>query len=336
MSNYTKEKKYLLEVKNLKKYFISSKGLMSKNRQVTKAVDGVSFFLKKGETLGIVGESGCGKSTTGNMIIRILDPTSGEIFFDGKNILKLNEREMGKIKKDIQMVFQDPFSSLNPRMRVFDIIAEPLRTHKIAKGKELRKEVLQLMETVGLDKSYSTRFPHEFSGGQRQRIGIARALALKPRLIICDEPVSALDVSIQAQILNLLIDLQRKFDLTFLFIAHGIPAVKYISDRIAVMYMGEIVEMAEKNELFKRTSHPYTTGLISSVPIPDPELRNCKEVMVMEDRVITNLEAQTGCKFYNRCPFGTEKCINEKPQLIELYSEHYVACHYPMSETTTT
>lgn len=333
MSNYTENSPYLLEVKGLKKHFTSRNGLFGKNKQVTKAVDGVNFFLKKGETLGIVGESGCGKSTTGNMILRVFEPTDGQIFFEGTDILELNEREMGKIRKDIQMVFQDPFSSLNPRMRVFDIIAEPLRTHKVVKGKELREEVLRLMETVGLDRSYSTRFPHEFSGGQRQRIGIARALALKPRLIICDEPVSALDVSIQAQILNLLIDLQRKFDLTFLFIAHGIPAVKYISDRIAVMYMGEIVEMAEKDELFKRIAHPYTSGLISSVPIPDPELRNRKEGLLMDDRVNTSVINEEGCKFYNRCPFGTEKCLNEKPQLVELYPEHYVACHHPMTET---
>lgn len=322
---------YLLKVERLKMYFPISSGMFGKSKQFLKAVDGVDFFVKKGETLGIVGESGCGKSTTGNTILRLLEPTEGKIIFEGKDITKLSNREMQKIRKDIQMVFQDPFSSLNPRMRVFDIIAEPLRTHHLAKGKELENRIYELMETVGLDRSYSKRFPHEFSGGQRQRIGIARALALKPKLIICDEPVSALDVSIQAQILNLLLELQKKFGLTYIFIAHGIPAVKYISNRIAVMYMGEIVELASKEDLFSHAMHPYTSGLISAVPVPDPTLRDRKNRVIIEDDLPDQTNIPAGCKFYSRCPFRTEKCKLEKPVFREASNRHFVACHYPLS-----
>lgn len=325
-----KASEYLLQVEGLKKYFPSSSGLFGKSKQYLKAVDGIDFYVKKGETLGIVGESGCGKSTTGNTILRLIEPTEGKIIFEGKDITKFSEREMQKIRKNIQMVFQDPFSSLNPRMRVFDIIAEPLRTHKVAKGVELEDKIYELMETVGLDRSYAKRFPHEFSGGQRQRIGIARALALKPKLIICDEPVSALDVSIQAQILNLLLELQKKFDLTYIFIAHGIPAVKYISDRIAVMYMGEMVEMASKDELFSHTMHPYTSGLISAVPVPDPTLRDRKNTVILEDDLLDQTILPHGCRFYSRCPFGREKCKEEKPAFQEIRQGHYIACHYPL------
>ncbi|MBU8919167.1 ATP-binding cassette domain-containing protein [Bacillus sp. FJAT-29953] len=321
----------LLKVEGLKMHFPTSSGFFGKQKQFVKAVDGVDFFVNKGETLGIVGESGCGKSTTGNMLLRLLEPTEGKIIFEGKDITQLSNREMQKIRKDIQMVFQDPFSSLNPRMRVFDIIAEPLRTHHLAKGKELENRIYELMEIVGLDRTYAKRFPHEFSGGQRQRIGIARALALKPKLIICDEPVSALDVSIQAQILNLLIELQKKFDLTYIFIAHGIPAVKYISNRIAVMYMGEIVELASKEELFNKTMHPYTTGLISAVPVPDPTLRERKNRVIIEDDLPDQTDISNGCKFYSRCPFKTEKCKMEKPQLKEARNGHFVSCHFPLS-----
>ncbi|MET3696948.1 peptide/nickel transport system ATP-binding protein [Bacillus oleivorans] len=321
----------LLKVEGLKKYFPTSSSLFGKTKQFLKAVDGVDFYVKKGETLGIVGESGCGKSTTGNTIIRLLEPTEGKIIFDGKDITKLPERELQKIRKDIQMVFQDPFSSLNPRMRVFDIIAEPLRTHKVAKGKELEEQIYELMETVGLDRSFANRYPHEFSGGQRQRIGIARALALKPKLIICDEPVSALDVSIQAQILNLLIELQKKFELTYIFIAHGIPAVKYISDRIAVMYMGEVVELSSKEELFSHTMHPYTSGLISAVPVPDPTLRDRKNRVILEDDLPDQTNMPQGCRFYSRCPFAAERCKHEKPEFNEVKPNHFVACHYPLS-----
>lgn len=328
--NLKKENETLLEIEGLKKYFPIFSGLFRKTKQYIKAVDGINLIVKKGETLGIVGESGCGKSTTGNTILRLLEPTEGKIIFEGSDITKLSERGMQKIRKNIQMVFQDPFSSLNPRMRVFDIIAEPLRTHKVAKGRELEQTVYELMETVGLDRSFSGRYPHEFSGGQRQRIGIARALALKPKLIICDEPVSALDVSIQAQILNLLMDLQRKFNLTYIFIGHGIPAVKYISDRIAVMYMGEVVELSSKEDLFKHTLHPYTSGLIASVPIPDPTLRDRKEQYILEDDLPEQTNLPTGCRFYPRCPFGTEKCKVEKPQFRKVREEHFVACHHPL------
>ncbi|UII55660.1 ATP-binding cassette domain-containing protein [Cytobacillus spongiae] len=321
---------YLLKIEGLKKYFSSSTGMFQKSHHHVKAVDGIDLFVKKGETLGIVGESGCGKSTTGNLILRLLEPTGGKVIFEGKDLTTLSHREMQKVRKDIQMVFQDPFSSLNPRMRVFDIIAEPLRTHKVYKGKQLGNEVYELMETVGLDRSFAKRFPHEFSGGQRQRIGIARALALKPKLIVCDEPVSALDVSIQAQILNLLIDLQKKFELTYIFIAHGIPAVKYISDRIAVMYMGEVVEVASKEELFSHTLHPYTSGLVSAVPLPDPTLREREDRLILEDDLPTHMDDLIGCRFYSRCPFGTEKCKNERPVLKEIRQNHYAACHYPV------
>lgn len=334
MTVVEKEKRtddYLLKVEGLKKYFPASTSLFGKTKQFLKAVDGVDFYVKKGETLGIVGESGCGKSTTGNTILRLLEPTEGNIIFEGKDITKLSDRDMQKIRKDIQMVFQDPFSSLNPRMRVFDIIAEPLRTHKVSKGKELEEQIYELMETVGLDRTYANRFPHEFSGGQRQRIGIARALALKPKLIICDEPVSALDVSIQAQILNLLLELQKKFDLTYIFIAHGIPAVKYISDRIAVMYMGEVVELASKEELFSHTMHPYTSGLISAVPVPDPTLRDRKNRVMLEDDLPDQMNMPQGCRFYSRCPFSKDKCKEEKPEFIEVKENHFVACHYPLS-----
>ncbi|WP_090236724.1 oligopeptide/dipeptide ABC transporter ATP-binding protein [Fictibacillus solisalsi] len=320
----------LLRIEGLKKYFPIPSGLFGKSKQFLKAVDGVDLFVKKGETLGIVGESGCGKSTTGNTILRLLEPTEGKIVFEGKDITRLSERGMQKIRKDIQMVFQDPFSSLNPRMRVFDIIAEPLRTHKAAKGRVLEEKIFELMETVGLDRSFVRRYPHEFSGGQRQRIGIARALALKPKLIICDEPVSALDVSIQAQILNLLLELQKKFNLTYIFIAHGIPAVKYISDRIAVMYMGEVVELAGKEELFSHTMHPYTSGLISAVPLPDPTLRERNNRILLEEDFPDQTNLPKGCRFYSRCPFRKDKCKEEKPLFREVRKEHVVSCHYPI------
>lgn len=322
---------YLLKVQGLKKHYPVSSGFLGKTKQSLKAVDGIDFYLKKGETLGIVGESGCGKSTTGNAIMRLIEPTSGKVTFEGKDLIQVSKKEIQKVRRNIQMIFQDPFSSLNPRMKVFDIIAEPLRTHGIAKGNELKEIVYDLIETVGLDRSIAKRYPHEFSGGQRQRIGIARAVALRPKLIICDEPVSALDVSIQAQILNLLINLQRKFDLTYIFIGHGIPAVKYISDRIAVMYMGEIVEITSKANLFNATKHPYTEGLISAVPIPNPKLRNQQDRIVIENDMPDQIDLPKGCRFYSRCPFGTEKCQDERPNLREVSEDHFVACHFPLN-----
>lgn len=329
-----KEEQYLLEVKGLKKYFDITEGWFAKEKQYLKAVDGIDLKVKAGETLGIVGESGCGKSTTGNVIMRLLDPTDGEILFDGIDLRQLSPEEMRKQRVNIQMIFQDPFSSLNPRMRVFDLIAEPLRTHKVAKGKELEKQVYELMDVVGLDRTYARRFPHEFSGGQRQRIGIARALALKPKLIICDEPVSALDVSIQSQILNLLSKLQKEYNLTYLFIAHGLPVVKHISDRIAVMYLGKVVELATKEQLFTRPLHPYTEALLSAVPIPDPTLRDKKNRVILEGDMPSPANPPSGCRFHTRCPYTTDKCKQETPELSERNPEHFVACHYPLENGT--
>ncbi len=326
----TKEK-YLLEVKGLKKSFDVSEGWFKRKKQYLRAVDGVDLFVKEGETLGIVGESGCGKSTTGNLIMHLLEPTEGEIIFDGMNLSQLSSEELRKKRVDIQMIFQDPFSSLNPRMRVFDLIAEPLRTHRVAQGKKLEEMVLELMDVVGLDRSYSRRYPHEFSGGQRQRIGIARAIALKPKLVVCDEPVSALDVSIQSQILNLLVKLQKEFNLTFIFIAHGLPAVKHISDRIAVMYLGQVVELATKEQLFKRPMHPYTEGLLSAVPIPDPTLRDKKNRVVLEGDMPSPANPPSGCRFHTRCPYAEAKCKEDLPKLTEKEEGHYVACHYPLN-----
>lgn len=322
----------LLEVINLKKYFDVTEGILKGERQYLKAVDGVNLSIKKGETLGIVGESGCGKSTTGHLIMNMLEPTEGKVIFDGVELNKLSKREMREKRKDIQMIFQDPFSSLNPRMKVFDIVAEPLVTHGVARGRQLREQVYELLDVVGLDKSYASRYPHEFSGGQRQRIGIARAIALRPKLIVCDEPVSALDVSIQSQILNLLVKLQQEFNLTYVFIGHGLPAVKHISDQIAVMYLGRIVEMAYKDELFKQPMHPYTEGLISSVPIPDPTLRGKREKVILEGDIPSPVNPPSGCHFHTRCPFATEKCRTVIPEFKEKREGHFVACHYPLRE----
>jgi peptide/nickel transport system ATP-binding protein len=324
------QEKYLLEVKGLKKNFDVSEGWFKRKKQYLRAVDGVDLYVKEGETLGIVGESGCGKSTTGNLIMHLLGPTEGEIIFDGVNLSTLTPEELRKKRADIQMIFQDPFSSLNPRMRVFDIIVEPLITHNVAKGKELEEMVYELMDVVGLDRSYARRYPHEFSGGQRQRIGIARAIALKPKLVVCDEPVSALDVSIQSQILNLLVKLQKEFNLTFIFIAHGLPAVKHISDRIAVMYLGQVVELATKEQLFQRPMHPYTEGLLAAVPVPDPTLRDIKQRVVLEGDMPSPANPPSGCRFHTRCPYVDVKCKEEVPKLVEQESGHHVACHNPL------
>ncbi|MEG0875620.1 MAG: ATP-binding cassette domain-containing protein [Oscillospiraceae bacterium] len=320
---------YLLEVNQLKTYFNNGHGL-GKNKKALKAVDGISFKLKHGETLGIVGESGCGKSTAGNTIIRLLEPTEGEIIFEGRDIAKLSDKELRPLRKDIQMIFQDPVSSLNPRMRVKNIIAEPLVTHKICKKAELEEEVFRLMDVVGLPREYADRYPHEFSGGQRQRIGIARALALKPKLIICDEPVSALDVSIQAQILNLLAKLQKDFGLAYIFIAHGLPTVKHISNRVAVMYLGKIVEMATKEQIFSSPMHPYSVGLMSAVPIPDPIYRNDDDKALLEGDMPSPTNLPEGCRFHPRCKFCRELCKSEAPELRDMGEGHMVACHFPL------
>ncbi|ASV66944.1 peptide ABC transporter substrate-binding protein [Cytobacillus kochii] len=327
-----KDMTVILSVRGLKKYFDVTEGWWKKEKQYLKAVDHISFDVNDGETLGIVGESGCGKSTTGNLIMQLLEKTEGEIIFQGVDLSTLSKQELRKKRAEMQMIFQDPFSSLNPRMKVFDIIAEPLLTHLNLSSERLKEEVLSLMDQVGLDRSYIHRYPHEFSGGQRQRIGIARAIALKPKLIICDEPVSALDVSIQSQILNLMSKLQKELRLTFIFIAHGLPAVKYISDKIAVMYLGKIVELTTKEKLFSKPLHPYTEGLLSAVPLPDPMLRNKKEGVILEGDIPSPTNIPSGCRFHPRCPHAQEKCKKEEPTFIAHEEEHYVACHFPLKE----
>lgn len=324
------QEKYLLEVKDLKMAFPAGGGFLKKNRQYVHAVDGVSFQLRQGETLGIVGESGCGKSTIGNLIIRLLKETGGRIVFDGHDITAMSAREFKPLRREMQMVFQDPFSSLNPRKKVFDIIAEPYHIQTKMSGREIRKNVEYMMELVGLDKSYQTRYPHEFSGGQRQRIGIARALALKPKLVICDEPVSALDVSIQAQILNLLKDLQEELGLTYIFIAHGLPTVQYISDRIAVMYLGKIMELAPEQDLFAHTLHPYTEELLSAIPVEDPTKRDTEDKPILEGDLPSPLHLPKGCRFCARCKYAQAVCQEREPELKEALPGHYVCCHFPL------
>jgi oligopeptide transport system ATP-binding protein len=320
--------KPLLEVRNLKKYYPIKKGIVSRTVGHVKAVDGVNFTVSPGETLGLVGESGCGKSTTGRAIVRLEDLTEGEVVFDGKQLSSLSKGDMRKLRTDLQIIFQDPYSSLNPRKRIGDLISEPLKAHKLAEGEAIDRKVSDILEIVGLTKQHKSRYPHEFSGGQRQRIGIARALILNPKLIICDEPVSALDVSIQAQVLNLLKDLQKDFSLTYIFIAHGLGAIKYISDRIAVMYLGKIVEVATTKELFKNPRHPYTKALLSAYPVPNPHLRN-REQVVIEGDVPSPANPPSGCAFHTRCPLAQDICRQESPVLEG--TDHPVACHFPLS-----
>ncbi|SEN56969.1 ABC transporter ATP-binding protein [Lihuaxuella thermophila] len=316
---------YILEVKNLSKHFPIKGGLMRRTVGYVKAVDNVSFSVKKGETFGLVGESGCGKSTTGRTILRLMEPTSGEVIFDGKNIAALTRKELRKARRDLQMVFQDPYASLNPQMTVGEIIEEPLRVHGIYSPAERKVKVKELMETVGLNQSYIDRYPHEFSGGQRQRIGIARALSLQPKLIVADEPVSALDVSIQSQVVNLMEDLQEQFGLTYIFIAHDLSVVKHISDRVGVMYLGRMVEVGPKQKLYEQPAHPYTEALLSAVPIPNPKAR--RERIVLKGDVPSPANPPQGCAFHPRCPKAFDRCKAERPELIHLGGEHYVACH---------
>ena len=327
------DQEYLLEVKHLKKYFRSGSRLFAskKRSQMVRAVDDVSFSIKPGQTLGVVGESGCGKSTTGNTIIRLLEKTDGQVFFQGQEISALSKKEMDAVRPNIQMIFQDPYSSLNPRMRVFDIIAEPLRTHHVCKSQEeLRQRVLEMMTVVGLQPDHAYRYPHEFSGGQRQRIGIARALALRPKLIICDEPVSSLDVSIQAQVLNLLAKLQKEFNLSYIFIAHGLPTVKHVSDRIAVMYLGQLVELADTEELFSSPCHPYTEGLLAAVPIPDPALRKQRKGVQLKGDLPSPVNPPSACRFHTRCAHCQQICSQQVPEWREIRPGHFVACHFPL------
>ena len=315
----------LLEVRNLKKYFPIKTGILSRTIGDVRAVDGVTLTLERGETLGLVGESGCGKTTVGRSILRLIEPTSGQVTFNSQNLLALDREQMRQVRASLQIIFQDPFSSLDPRMSVGQIIAEPIRNHLKASRAEMRDRVAYLMEKVGLHPEQMSRYPHEFSGGQRQRIGIARALALNPMAIICDEPVSALDVSIQAQVINLLVQLQEEMDLSYLFIAHDLSVVEHISDRVAVMYLGRIVELATDRELYQNPQHPYTQALMSAVPVPDPGIR--KQRILLEGDVPSPLNPPSGCAFHTRCAERDEACTHEEPTLRDLGDGHWVSCH---------
>ncbi|GMB09307.1 oligopeptide transport system ATP-binding protein [Thermolongibacillus altinsuensis] len=315
----------LLRVERLKKYFPITSGIFGKQVGQVKAVDDLSFTVYKGETLGIVGESGCGKSTTGRMLLRLIEPTEGSILFEDQEITRLSKSELRKVRREMQMIFQDPFASLNPRHTVEKILEEPLIVHGIGSKQERKKKVQEMLEVVGLSSYHAKRYPHQFSGGQRQRIGIARALMTRPKLIIADEPVSALDVSIQAQVLNLLEDLQKEFGLTYIFIAHDLGVVRHISDRVGVMYLGRMVELAESENLYNNPKHPYTKALLSAVPIPDPEYKQEKQLLVGDLPSPSN--PPTGCAFHTRCDACMEICKTVKPELKEVEEGHYVACH---------
>ncbi|MGB2991986.1 MAG: dipeptide ABC transporter ATP-binding protein [Paenisporosarcina sp.] len=315
----------LLRVEGLKKYFPIRKGLLSRVSGHVKAVDDVSFYVNKGETLGIVGESGCGKSTTGRMLMRLLEPSEGKVFFDGKELTSISNDDMRKARREIQMVFQDPYASLNPRHTIEKILEEPLIVHGIGDSKERKKKVRDFLEIVGLSSYHAKRYPHQFSGGQRQRIGIARALMTNPKLIIADEPVSALDVSIQAQVLNLMQDLQKELNLTYIFIAHDLGVVRHISDRVGVMYLGKMVEVAVSEKLYDKPLHPYTQALLSAVPVPDPNF--VREQILIKGDIPSPSNPPSGCTFHTRCPFKMDVCTKIVPKLEELESGHSVACH---------
>lgn len=315
----------LLEVKNLKKYFPIHGGILGKRIGEVRAVDNVSFQVKEGEILGIVGESGCGKSTTGKSILRLIEPTEGEVWFEGNEVTTLSSEEMRKLRRNMQIIFQDPYASLNPRHTVEKIIGEPLFVHGMKSTEERKKRVRELLEVVGLSAYHATRYPHQFSGGQRQRIGIARALANNPKLIICDEPVSALDVSVQSQILNLMEDLRDEFNLTYIFIAHDLSVVKHISDRVGVMYLGRMVELADKDELYDNPKHPYTQALLSAVPDPDPDIE--KERIILQGDVPSPANPPTGCAFHTRCPAAIDICSKARPTFDPVSNHHFVACH---------
>lgn len=318
--------KNILDIKDLKVYFPIKGELIPKKVAYVKAVDGISFTIKQGETLGLVGESGCGKSTTGRAILRLVESKEGQILFEDKDILKMSKKDLNIARKDMQLVFQDPFASLNPRNTVKKTLEEVLYVHKYGDKNKREKRAEELIELVGLSKKYLDRFPHEFSGGQRQRIVIARALAVEPKFIICDEPVSALDVSVQSQVLNLLESLQKNLDLTYLFISHDLSVVKHISDRIAVMYLGKIVEIASSDDLFKNPFHPYTKALLSSVPVYDPDIK--KEIIFLEGEIPSPINPPLGCRFHTRCPFVQDICIEKEPILRQVGEDHIVACHF--------
>ena len=318
----------LLRVENLKMHFPIYRGVFQRQVGAVLAVDGISFDVRRGETLGLVGESGCGKSTTGRAILQLYKPTAGQVHFEGVDLIKLRGEELRHMRRKMQMIFQDPYASLNPRMTVEQIVGEPLIVHSAATGKEIHERVENLLGLVGLNPAFATRYPHEFSGGQRQRIGVARALALQPSFIICDEPISALDVSIQAQVVNLLEELQEQFNLTYLFIAHDLSMVRHISKRVAVMYLGMIVELTTRDELYLNPLHPYTQALLSAVPIPDPVVAAQRQRIILEGDVPSPANPPSGCRFRTRCPIAESICAEKQPEFRELKSGHFVACHF--------
>jgi oligopeptide transport system ATP-binding protein len=325
MSNATADT--ILRVEDLKMHFPIYRGVFQRQVGAVHAVDGISFDVFRGETLGLVGESGCGKSTTGRAILQLYKPTAGEVHFEGVDLIKLRGEELRHMRRKVQMIFQDPYASLNPRMTVEQIVGEPLLVHNAATGKEIHERVEHLLELVGLNPAFATRYPHEFSGGQRQRIGVARALALQPSFIICDEPISALDVSIQAQVVNLLEELQGQFNLTYLFIAHDLSMVRHISHRVAVMYLGVIVEMTSRDELYLNPLHPYTEALLSAVPVPDPLADTQRKRIILEGDVPSPVNPPSGCRFRTRCPIADTICAESRPEFREVKPGHFVACH---------
>jgi len=322
------EKEVILHVEDLVMHFPIKRGVIQRTVGYVHAVDGVTFDVFRGETLGLVGESGCGKTTTGRTILQLYKATGGKVIFEGKDLVQLKSEEMRQARRQIQMIFQDPYASLNPRMTVEEIIGEPLLVHNMAHGKEIRKRVKELLELVGLNPAYVDRYPHEFSGGQRQRIGVARSLALKPDLIVCDEPISALDVSIQAQVVNLLEDLQKEIGLTYLFIAHDLSMVRHISNRVIVMYLGVFVELADRTTLYENPLHPYSIALLSAVPIPDPKVEEKRKRIILEGDVPSPINPPSGCRFRTRCPLAQAICAEERPEWKEVEPDHFVACHF--------
>ena len=324
------ENQVLLETKDLRKYFSGKKGLFNLNPPVVKAVDDINLTIHKGETLGLVGESGCGKSTLGRTILKLIPMTSGQVIYNGEAIAAYDKKQMWEMRKRMQIIFQDPYSSLNPRMTVYDLVSAPLEVYGIGSAAERKEMVISILNDVGLDKQYLNRFPHEFSGGQRQRIGIARALILNPEFVVCDEAVSALDVSVRAQVLNLMKKMQQKRNLTYLFISHDLSVVRHVSDRVAVMYLGSVVEIADKQDLYGAPLHPYTRALLSAIPIPDANRKRNR--IILEGDVPSAYNPPSGCKFHTRCPYATDRCREEVPALRDMGGGHSVACHFPLNE----